>query len=93
MKDKIKQTILSILAEKRRNGDVLPFATSIEVAHRLKMNALDAEKIAEDIEGIEKGKTLNHAWYDIYGENDQGLHRAKTSSADLYRKGWKKRTR
>ena len=64
MKDKIKQTILSILAEKRRNGDVLPFATSIEVAHLLHMNALDVEKIAEDIEGIVKGKTLNHAWYD-----------------------------
>lgn len=92
-KDKIKQAILSILAEKRRNGDVLPFATSIEVAHLLHMNALDVEKIAEDIEGIDKGKTLNHAWYDIYGENDQGLHRAKTSSADLCRKGWKKRTR
>ena len=26
MKDKIKQTILSILAEKRADGDVLPFA-------------------------------------------------------------------
>ena len=64
MKDKIKQAILSILAEKRRNGDVLPFATSIEVAHRLKMNVLEVEKIAEDIEGIDKGKTLNHAWYE-----------------------------
>lgn len=63
MKDKIKQTILSILAEKRRNGDVLPFATSIEVAHLLHMNALDVEKIAEDIEGIVKGKTLNEEYY------------------------------
>jgi hypothetical protein len=60
---KIHQTILSILAEKRRNGDVLPFATSIEVAHRLKMNALDVEKIAEEIEGIVKGKTLNEEYY------------------------------
>ena len=63
MKDKIKQTILDILSEKRRNGDVLPFATSIEVAHLLHMNALEVEDIAKDIEGIVKGKTLNHAYY------------------------------
>ena len=63
MKDKIKQTILSILAEKRADGDVLPFATSIEVAHLLHMNALEVEKIAQEIEGIEKGRTLNHEWY------------------------------
>ena len=63
MKDKIKQTILSILAEKRRNGDVLPYATSIEVALLLHMNALEVEEIAQEIEGIEKGKTLNHEWY------------------------------
>jgi len=63
MKDKIKQTILSILAEKRADGDVLPFATSIEVAHRLKMNAVEVEMIARDIEDIEKGRTLNYEWY------------------------------
>ena len=63
MKDKIKQTILDILEQKKRDGDVLPFATSIEVAHLLHMNALEVEKIAQDIEGIEKGKTLNHEWY------------------------------
>jgi hypothetical protein len=63
MKQQIHDTILSILAEKRADGDVLPFATSIEVAHRLKMNALDVEKIAQEIEGIEKGRTLNHEWY------------------------------
>ena len=63
MKDKIKQTILSILSEKRANGDVLPFATSIEVAHRLKMNALEVEKIAQGIDEIVKGKTINHEWY------------------------------
>ena len=63
MKDKIKQTILSILEEKKRNGDVLPFATSIEVALLLHMNAQEVERLAEDIEGIEKGKTLNHEWY------------------------------
>ena len=64
MKDKIKQTILDILEQKKRDGDVLPFATRIEVAHLLHMNALEVEKIAQEIEGIEKGKTLNHEWYD-----------------------------
>lgn len=63
MKELIHKAILTILAEKRRNGDVLPFATSIEVAHLLHMNALDVEKIAEDIEGIVKGKTLNEEYY------------------------------
>lgn len=63
MKHKIKQTILDILAEKRANGDVLPYATSIEVAHRVKMNALEVEKIAVGIEGIVRGKTLNHEYY------------------------------
>ena len=63
MKQKIKQTILTILEQKKRDGDVLPFATSIEVAHLLHMNALEVEKIAQEIEGIEKGKTLNHEWY------------------------------
>lgn len=63
MKELIHKAILSILAEKRRNGDVLPFATSIEVAHLLHMNALDVEKIAAEIEGIVKGKTLNYEYY------------------------------
>ena len=59
----IKQAILNILEQKKRDGDVLPYATSIEVALLLHMNALEVEKIAQDIEGIEKGKTLNHEWY------------------------------
>lgn len=63
MKDKIKQTILSILAEKRADGDVLPFATSIEVAHRLHLGAREVEEIAEGIEGIVRGRTLNYDWY------------------------------
>ena len=63
MKDKIKQAILTILEQKRRDGDVLPYATSIEVAHLLHMNALDVESKAQDIEGIVKGKTLNHEYY------------------------------
>ena len=63
MKQQIHNAILTILAEKRADGDVLPFATSIEVAHLLHMNALEVEKIAQEIEGIEKGRTLNHDWY------------------------------
>lgn len=42
---------------------MLPYATSIEVAHLLHMNALEVERLAKDIEGIVKGKTLNHAYY------------------------------
>lgn len=63
MKSKIKETILAILEQKRRDGDVLPFATSIEVAHLLHMNAVEVEKIAQGIEGIVKGKTLNYHYY------------------------------
>ena len=63
MKDKIKQTILSILEEKRANGDVIPFATSIEVAHRLHIGAWQVEEIAPGIEGIVRGRTLNYEWY------------------------------
>ena len=63
MKQKIKQTILDILQEKNANGDVLPYAYSIEVAHRLHMNAKEVEKIAAEIEGIVRGKTLNGEYY------------------------------
>lgn len=63
MKDKIKQTILDILSEKRANGDALPFATSIEVAHRLDLGAWQVEEFAKGIEGIVKGKTLNYEYY------------------------------
>lgn len=62
-KDKIKQAILKILADKKANGDVLPFATSIEVAHMLHMGDVEVQELAKDIDGIEKGKTLNHEWY------------------------------
>lgn len=63
MKQQIKQAILSIIEQKRRTGEVLPYATSIEVALLLNMNALEVERIAKDIEGIVKGKTINHEWY------------------------------
>ena len=63
MKQQIHDTILSILSEKRANGDVLPFATSIEVAHRLKLGAFQVEEIAKGIEGIVRGRTLNYDYY------------------------------
>lgn len=63
MEDRIRNAILSVLERKRRDGDVLPYATSVEVAHLLHMNAKAVERIAEGIEGIQKGKTLNHAYY------------------------------
>ena len=63
MKQKIKQAILTILQNKRNDGDVLPFATSIEVAHRLNLGAFQVEEIAKGIEGITRGRTLNHEYY------------------------------
>lgn len=63
MKNKVYQAILDIIAEKKSVRDALPFAYSIEVAHRLHMNAKEVEKIAEDIEGIVRGKTLNGEYY------------------------------
>lgn len=63
MTEQVRKTILSIIASKRANGDVLPYATSIEVAHILHMNALEVEKFAQQIEEIVKGKTLNYAYY------------------------------
>ena len=63
MKQQIHDTILDILSEKRANGDVLPFATSIEVAHLLNLDAFQVEEIAKDIEGIVRGRTLNHDYY------------------------------
>lgn len=60
---KIKQAILKILEQKRRDGDVLPYATSVEVAHLLHMNALEVERLAKGIEGIVRGRTLNHEYY------------------------------
>lgn len=63
MIDKIRQAILTILEKKRRDGDVLPFATSIEVAHLLHSNAVEVEKIAKSIEGIHRGRTANYHYY------------------------------
>ena len=69
MKDKIKQTVLDILSEKRANRDVPSYATSIEVAHRLKLGAWQVEQIAKDIEGIGIGQTINGEYYHEYGNH------------------------
>ena len=63
MKRKIKQAILTILEQKKRDGDVLPFATSIEVAPMLKMSVREVEKIAKDIDGIVIGRAENYVYY------------------------------
>ena len=63
MRTKIKQTILKILSDKRANGDVLPFATSLEVAHLLNASIRDVEKLSERIDGIVSGKMENGEWY------------------------------
>ena len=63
MKQRIKEAILSILEAKKQDGDVLPYATSIEVAHLLKMKAVEVERWTTGIEGIERGKTSNHEFY------------------------------
>ena len=62
MKEKIKQTILGILADMRANGDVLPYATSIEVAHQLHMNAQKVEQIDKMLNaGISDSQLYNLA--------------------------------
>ena len=63
MTEKIRETILSILESKQRSGDVLPYVTSIEVAHALKMNAQEVEMLAKGIEDIVSGRALNHEYY------------------------------
>ena len=60
-RDKIKQAILTILETKRANGDVLPFATSIEVAHLLNVSADVVEDT--DVDGIFKELGLDNKWY------------------------------
>ena len=61
MKQQIHDTILDILSEKRANGDVLPFATSIEVAHLLNVSADVVE--STDVDGIFKELGLDNNWY------------------------------
>lgn len=63
MKQQVHETILAIIAEKRADGDVLPYAMSIEVTHKLRMNVLEVERIAVEIEGIVRVRTINGDCY------------------------------
>ena len=65
MKQLIKSAILYVIEWKRAHGDVLPCATSFEVADRLKMKIKDVERLAKDIEGIQ---TVETNIYDCYYE-------------------------
>lgn len=58
----IKQIILSLLERKRREGDVLPFVTSIELAEHMKVSVREAEEAAKDVE-IAKGRTEEYEYY------------------------------
>ncbi len=62
MKQKVRDTILAILADKRADGEVLPFATSREVASLLHMSVREVERIAKDID-IVKGVTEDYEYY------------------------------
>ena len=44
-------------------GDVLPYATSIELAPMLKMSVREVEKIAKDIDGKVIGRAENYDYY------------------------------
>lgn len=59
----IKQTVHSLIDEKRGQGDVPPYATSVEVAHLLGINALEVERIAKNVDGLEIVKIENHEIY------------------------------
>ena len=62
MEKLIRDTILSILADKRADGEVLPFATSREVASLLHMSVREVERIAKNID-IVKGRTEEYEYY------------------------------
>lgn len=62
MMEKVHQAILKIIADKRADGEVLPFATSREVASLLHMSVREVERIAKDIE-IERSRTTDCECY------------------------------
>lgn len=64
MKTKIKEAVRNIILHKEREGEAFPAAHSIEIAHRLKMNAQEVELIAKDIDGITTHLTINGAYYE-----------------------------
>lgn len=62
MREKVLDAILAIFADKRADGEVLPFATSREVASLLHMSVREVERIAKDID-IVKGVTEDYEYY------------------------------
>lgn len=64
MTEKVYQAILKILADKRADGEVLPYATSREVASLLRMSVREVERIAKNIE-IERSRTIDCECYYI----------------------------
>lgn len=62
MKQQIHDTILSILADKRADGEVLPFATSSEVALLLNISVSEVERMTKDVD-ITKGRTEEYEYY------------------------------
>lgn len=64
MEQRIKEAIRSIIREKLNDrNEAFPCAHSVEVAHRLKMNAREVEMIAAGIKGIKTHLTINGAFY------------------------------
>lgn len=62
MKRKVLDAILAILADKRADGEVLPFVTSREVALLLHISVSEVERMAKDID-ITKGRTEEYEYY------------------------------
>lgn len=62
MKRKVLDAILAILADKRADAEVLPFATSREVALLLNISVSEVERMAKDID-ITKGRTEEYEYY------------------------------
>ena len=61
-KEDVRQAIFGILADKRADGEVLPFATSKEVALLLYISVSEVERMAKDID-ITKGRTEEYEYY------------------------------
>ena len=64
MKQQIKEAIQSIIREKLNNNEAFPCAHSVEVAHRLKMNAREIEIICKGIDDIKTHLTVNGEYYE-----------------------------
>lgn len=62
MKQKVLDAILAILADKRADGEVLPFATSSEVALLLNISVSEVERMTKDVD-ITKGRTEEYEYY------------------------------